>query len=368
MKRLLLILTVALTSLAMRAETVSQKQAQLLANTFFNEMSGKVVAPPKAVYNGRKLTTNRLINPFYVYNNPSGGFVIISAENKAYPILGFSLKDNFNPDRLGDPELAILRSYAKEIELIRYDSEPVEEAIKAWQDYPGYVKDILDSPYIATDPKISIEQSYRLLDDSMDEDRAVYSDLYTPMQWREMILDELRLKEVAPLGFVFNGQIYPTVVYGHQGSYFRIEMSERNNWLMRLNATEVIPSDMISVVVNPLELSYDVEEEQPFETHDTFLEEVGEIERRRNAESSISRVDLNLSPRLISNGSGHFEIIVPEEVSDAYVYNLSGALVRAYKYADTQSAHVDISANPSGFYFVKVRGISGTPYGFKIYR
>lgn len=368
MRKLLLLLTLTLAVTTADAETVSQKQAQSLANMFFNEVSGKTVAPPKAVYNGRKLTTNRLFNPFYVYNNPSGGFVIVSAENKAFPILGFSLKDNFSPEGLGDTELALLKSYAREIELVRYDSEPVDGAVKAWQDIPGYIKSILDAKYVATDPKITIQQSYSLVDGAVEADNAIYSDIYTPLQWREMIMDELQLKEVAPLVLVSGGNLYPAVVYGHQGDYFRIEMSDRNSWLMRLNATEVIPSDMISVVVNPLELPYDLVEEQPFEAHDSFLAEVGEIEAQRTAVSSISRPDLTMTPRIVANGGGRFEVIVPENVTASYVYNLAGALVRFDKYVNAQSAHIDISANPSGFYFVTVTGESGTPYGFKIYR
>ena len=70
------------------AETVSQKHASKIAETFFNTAYGIHVAAPKFAWNGRQLTTDRLFTPFYIYNHPRGGFVIISAENKAFPVLG----------------------------------------------------------------------------------------------------------------------------------------------------------------------------------------------------------------------------------------------------------------------------------------
>jgi hypothetical protein len=60
-------------------ETVSQKQASYIAQQFFNAAHRQVMAKPKLVYNGKRLTTDHLFSPFYVYNHSTGGFVIISA-------------------------------------------------------------------------------------------------------------------------------------------------------------------------------------------------------------------------------------------------------------------------------------------------
>ena len=350
------------------AETVSQKQAQLLAQLFFNEAAGRVTAPPKLVFNGRKLTTGRLFNPFYVYNASTGGFVIVSAENKAYPILGFSLKDNFDPDKLGTTEKELLRSYAQEIEYIRYDSQPVDNAEWAWQHYPEYVKGILTARYEATDPTINLKETEHLTQDAIDSDNAIYSDLYTPEQWRDMILDELKIKESVPLTLVSNRQLYPIVVYGHQGDYFRLEMDKRNSWLMRLNATDIVSGNMISVVVNPIELDYDFMEEIPFEEHDKFMEEVETIEANRKSVSSIDLPIFEEEPMIVANGGGHYRIIMPEDVTLAMIYNLSGAMVRRYTFGRSSAVNIDISAEPSGFYFITLIGESGKPYGLKLYR
>lgn len=368
MKRLVVYLIAFMSLLGASAETVSQKQAQQLAHLFFNEAAGRVTAPPKLVYNGRKLTTGRLFTPFYVYNTSMGGFVIISAENKAYPILGFSLKESFDPESLGETEKELLTSYAGEIEMVRYDTTPVDGAIWAWQNYADYVHDILSSPYVATDPRFSLEEASENVDLAIRRDDAVYSDMYTPEQWREMILDELNARESVPLLIVGIRQFFPLVVYGHQGDYFRLEMSRRNNWLMRLNATDIVSAAMISVVGSPILIPEEEEIFAPFEDHDSFLGEVNEIETARREVSSIDRPMLMDQPILRPLGSGHYEIAAPEPLTAATVYNLAGAIIRHLTFKGTDVANIDISPEPTGFYFIRLLGESGTPYGLKIYR
>ncbi|MDE6010724.1 MAG: Spi family protease inhibitor, partial [Muribaculaceae bacterium] len=81
----LLLLPLLAGATPLMAETVSQKQAKELAQKFFDQAYHERTAPVSLVYNGKKLTTDRLFTPFYVYNQPRGGFVMISAENKAFP-------------------------------------------------------------------------------------------------------------------------------------------------------------------------------------------------------------------------------------------------------------------------------------------
>ena len=205
---------VAASALAMAAvaapalgETVSQKEASRLAQTFFNAANGQVMGKPNLVYNGKRLTTDKLFSPFYVYNLPAGGFVIISAENKAMPILGYSLKSSFDPDAMGEATKALLGEYARDIEMIRYDSRVPEEAIAAWTDYRAYVASMLSARYDAADPAFSmadagervrnIETSGRMDDFS--------SDIFTPEQWREEINAELRANKSVAL-VIFGGK------------------------------------------------------------------------------------------------------------------------------------------------------------------
>lgn len=128
------------------AETIGQKEAKSMAQKFFNESKNYVTPPVSYVYNGKDLTTQRLFTPFYVFNSPSGGFVVISAENKAFPILGYCLTGKFDKDRMTPMVRSILTDFSRDIELIRYDSRIPTYAIDQWITYPDVVFDMLKNP------------------------------------------------------------------------------------------------------------------------------------------------------------------------------------------------------------------------------
>lgn len=130
----------------MHAETIGQKEAKAMAQKFFNESRSYVTPPVAYVYNGKDLSSQRLFTPFYVFNSPSGGFVIVSAENKAFPILGYSLKENFDKDRMTPMTQEILSDFSRDIEMIRYDSRIPTDAIEQWATYPEVVFDMLKNP------------------------------------------------------------------------------------------------------------------------------------------------------------------------------------------------------------------------------
>lgn len=366
---LLAILLISIFGFETRAETVSQKQAQRLAQQFFNEAAGRVVAPVKLVYNGRRLTTDRLFAPFYVYNNPSGGFVIISAENKAFPILGFSLKENFDPDKLTDSEKVLLKSLAREIEYVRYDSDIPYQAIEAWGNYPGYVYDVLKAYYNATDPLRPIEEVYENLYLSLEDDQnPTFSDIYTPDQWSEMINDELNKNSNVELGIIENNEIIPVIVHGRKGDYYRLRISGHNDWLMRLNATELIPGNMMALFNNPIAIEENIIEETPYSLVDEFVAEVNEIE---SARTTTPHPDISLifdEPVVRGLGGSHFEIFLPQNAVLATIYNLAGAAIHHQTYSNSNSVFVDLSPYPNGFYVVRIIGEDGTPYGLKLYK
>lgn len=136
---------VLLPALYSQAETVARKEASKVAAAFFNAAFGRAAGNPDMVYNGKNLTTDRLFSPFYVFNSPAGGFVIVSAENKAFPVLGYSLKGKFSPAALKDPEKALVSGYARQIEYIRYDSRIPSEAIEAWADIKDHIGGLLET-------------------------------------------------------------------------------------------------------------------------------------------------------------------------------------------------------------------------------
>ena len=130
----------------LHAETIGQKEAKSMAQKFFNESRNYVTPPVAYVYNGKDLTTQRLFTPFYVFNSPSGGFVVVSAENKAFPILAYSLKGSFEKDKITPMVRSILSDFSRDIEMIRYDSRIPSEAIEQWATYPEVVFDMLKNP------------------------------------------------------------------------------------------------------------------------------------------------------------------------------------------------------------------------------
>lgn len=350
---------------SVNAETVSQKEASAVAAKFFNELNGRVMSAPKLVWNGKRLTTNRLFTPFYVYNHPTGGFVIISAENKAFPILGFSETSNFSPDRLTETEEVFLRRFAQEVENIRYDSRIPDEAISAWGDINEYIyevvhdrKDISDSRFTANEGS---EDIYRIADNGMDE---FFSDMYTPSQWENILREEYASSKSVALGLITERDIFPTVVRGVKGDYFRLDLPEGNDWNMRISATEYLLSPMVAVssLIKPAAEIEDLE--QPFRFYEEFLEE---SEAARNRIAGIEQ-GLGGTTSLLPAGGGHFAIRIPENVKLARIYSLSGAMVDERYYKNTDTAHVDLSINPSGFYIALLISETGKPYGFKLYR
>lgn len=130
----------------LHGETVGQKEAKSMAQKFFNESRNYVTPPVTYVYNGKDLTTQRLFTPFYVFNSPAGGFVVVSAENKAFPILGYSLTGKFDVDGMTPMVRSILSDFSRDIELIRYDSRIPSDAIDQWSTYPEVVFDMLKNP------------------------------------------------------------------------------------------------------------------------------------------------------------------------------------------------------------------------------
>lgn len=363
------ILLTLLSTFSVNAETVSLKEAKEKAQLFFNQAYKEVVAPVDYVYNGKKLTTDHLFTPFYVFNQKRGGFVIISAENKAFPILGYSLKENFNPDKLSSGEIGWLKNFAFDIEMIRYDSRQPEEAIEAWQNYPQYISAILNAPYEATDPKLElseVENSIEAIITTDDESEdGKYSAFYTPEQWMDLINWELDKNENVAIGFVdISRNIYPGIVHGRKGDYYRIEFDQKNTWLLRLSPTEYLGERLVASLGNTTYTPEPDEEEEPFSF---YAEIIGALNNDRTAAENALNAELD-KPLVKSIGSGHFDVILPENITLTMLYNINGAHIGRATYQNTPMAHIDIEKEPHGFYFAMIVGESGKIYGIKLYR
>ncbi|MDE6340224.1 MAG: Spi family protease inhibitor [Muribaculaceae bacterium] len=295
---------------SVHAETVSRKEANALAQKFFNTAYGEVTAPPQMVWNGRQLTTDRLFSPIYVYNSPKEGYVIISGENKAFPILAYSTKRKFEREKLTEAELKYLEKYAKEIELIRYDPRMPVSAIDAWQNINDYIVKVLETPYNT--------QEYKGI-------------------------SEARQEELEMIDRTGNQIFMPSAIEFH---YYD-------------------PEDYRDLTLDDIAVEED-DDEIPFSFYENFIKEI----KREEQERDINFEELIAPTRPVINviGGGHFEITYPESIKMMRVYALNGMQMLEKYYKDTQVMNLDMEGVASGFYVGLSLSDSGKVYGFKLYR
>lgn len=350
-----------------RGETVKQKDALRIAQTFYNAAHGEVMAAPKVVYNGRRLTTQSLFVPFYVYNFPAGGYVIVSAENKAYPILGYNLKESFNEDTLGPKEKALLRQYALDIERIRYDDRIPYSAIEAWNNFPGYVSGMLDAKYNVTDVLLDASEVYETIENIVDsDDIGQASVIYTPEQWEEAIDAELVAKGNVAIGIYDIREFQPMVVQGHKGDYYRMSLDGPNSAMYRLFATEIFSDGQVAQLGNPRRIEESPESDTAFLFYKGFIAETEAEEMATR--SAIENAGVISEPESLYLGGGHYVVKMPENIRRMNLYNVGGNLISQKYFRGTDIANLDISEEPSGFYIAVIEGESGRNYGIKLAR
>ena len=293
---------------AAHAETVSRKEANSIAGTFFNAAYGEVTAPPQMVWNGRQLTTDRLFSPIYVYNSPKGGYVIISGENKAYPILAYSKVRKFDKDKISDDEKEVLKTYAREIELIRYDPRIPAKAMEAWRNIPEYISAVLASPYDSDEYRELGEERKDMLESLARSGNqilmpsAVEFSLYDPDAYRELTLDDVTAAD----------------------------------------------------------------DEIPFKFYEDFIREVSRENRERDIK--LEEIVSPSRPVVKALGGGHFEISFPENIRMMRIYTIGGMQMMEKYYKETSLMNIDMSVLGSGYYIGLALADSGNVFGFKLYR
>lgn len=293
---------------AAHAETVSRKEANSIAGTFFNAAYGEVTAPPQMVWNGRQLTTDRLFSPIYVYNSPKGGYVIISGENKAYPILAYSKVRKFDKDKISDDEKEVLKTYAREIELIRYDPRIPAKAMEAWRNIPEYISAVLASPYDSDEYRALGEERKDMLESLARSGNqilmpsAVEFSLYDPDAYRELTLDDVTAAN----------------------------------------------------------------DEIPFKFYEDFIREVSRENRERDIK--LEEIVSPSRPVVKALGGGHFEISFPENIRMMRIYTIGGMQMMEKYYKETSLMNIDMSVLGSGYYIGLALADSGNVFGFKLYR
>lgn len=131
------------------AQKINRKKAESIADTYFNYQLGK---NQKKIFSTEKITSSytlRNTECMFVVSYSQGGFVIVSADERAFPIIGFSTDDNFDINNIAPALKYWLDGYSEQI--IQLMNEPRTIQNPMWNDIENERfsanKDISDIPY-----------------------------------------------------------------------------------------------------------------------------------------------------------------------------------------------------------------------------
>ena len=139
-KTLFLMMTLALFVSQLIASPVGVEQARQLGLKYVQNHSAKQVAELTLAYTEMTESGNPAV---YVFNY-DGGFVLVSADDVARPILGFSDEESFDATLVPDGFAYYLRFYARQIAFAQENNlEPEKEVVSEWRHvaYDGFEND-----------------------------------------------------------------------------------------------------------------------------------------------------------------------------------------------------------------------------------
>ena len=118
MRRFAIILLATLT-LSAYGRQISPEEAAVIASEFFNSKSAQVAQPKQSTVKRAKAkgqVSENVTAPYYVFNNGDDqGFVIISGDDRAKKILGYSDTGTFDCDNMPPQLAAMLDRYSEQI-------------------------------------------------------------------------------------------------------------------------------------------------------------------------------------------------------------------------------------------------------------
>ena len=172
MKRFLLFLTVFFFCITVFADHISVKDAKNVAENFYTityeknlkQTPGELVLD--LIFSYSLSSDNELLQSevsteslFYIYNiNEDEGFVIVSADDCAYPILGYSLKGNYSGENVPPGLVGMLQQYAKEIKYLKNDDNIKSINVKeSWSMLLEETKGFQFKSFTAVDPLVSTQ-------------------------------------------------------------------------------------------------------------------------------------------------------------------------------------------------------------------
>ena len=129
-KQLILLLALLVGANLLNAHPVGKEKAQAVAQKFANVKFGneQKTSDLKLVYTG---VAGRYTDCFYVYNVGQEGFVIVSADDRFRPIVGYSDQGAFDSENLS-PEFAFYLNKIIEARTSR-NAVAIEKVDEEWQ-------------------------------------------------------------------------------------------------------------------------------------------------------------------------------------------------------------------------------------------
>lgn len=133
MKRLFLLFFILLYAGISFANPVSVEKAQGIATIFFQSLTSKQITQPdiKLVYNCIDESNLNDQSYFYIFNYGTNHFVVVSGDDAAYPILGYSIESAFNTSKIPQNFQKWFEGYKQQIYNIRKNALAATSEIQA---------------------------------------------------------------------------------------------------------------------------------------------------------------------------------------------------------------------------------------------
>ena len=119
------------------ASPVAPNIAQQIAQNFLNASTESNTHPVNKQHRLKRVAMQTVYNPpYYIFNNEDGGFVIVSGDDCATPILGYSNEGSIDLDNMPIQLQELLQAYALEIqEAIDNNLQATEDVTESWATY-----------------------------------------------------------------------------------------------------------------------------------------------------------------------------------------------------------------------------------------
>lgn len=162
MKKIIVLTLCVLFSVTAWSDIRTEQQAEAIAAQFFQSQSaprrqhGRTIAKPELRLAHKQAKSDSQSPAFYVFNNgDNGGCVIVSADDHAETILGYTEQGQFNYETINPSLRWWLNRYTKQISSLKEDAEAPKEAVSVTAIAPllGDIEWDQEAPYYNLCPK-----------------------------------------------------------------------------------------------------------------------------------------------------------------------------------------------------------------------